>query len=270
MLESQIEYIRSITDFTPEAAIVLGSGLGSFADIIDIKAIIDYKDIPDFPVSTAPSHKGRFIFGYIGKIKVIIMQGRVHYYEGYSEKEIVKPIILMKMLGAEILFLTNAAGGINKSFKTGDLMLIEDHISSFLPSPLRGKNDDRLGTRFPDMSDVYSKRLRKIIKNTALESKIPLKQGVYIQLPGPAFETKAEVRMCSILGADAVGMSTAIEAQAAKHCGFEICAVSLITNLACGLTDKPISSDEVTQAAANAAELFKKLIIKSIERICNE
>jgi len=269
MLEKQIEYIRSITDFIPDAAIVLGSGLGDFANEADIEAIINYEDIPGFPVSTAPSHKGRLIFGYIAGVKAVIMQGRVHYYEGYSPKEIANPVILMRKLGAKILFLTNAAGGINKTFKTGDLMLIEDHISSFVPSPLTGKNDDRLGPRFPDMSDVYSKRLRKIIKTTAAENGIPLKEGVYIQLPGPAFETKAEIRMCSILGADAVGMSTAAEAQAAKHCGFEVCAVSLITNLACGLTDKPISGEEVTQTAEQAAVLFKKLIIKSTERICN-
>lgn len=270
MIEKQIEYIRSITDFKPEIALVLGSGLGNLAEKVDAKAIINYSDIPDFPVSTAPLHKGRFIFGNIGNAKAVIMQGRVHLYEGYSPKQIANPIILMKKLGAKVLFLTNASGGINKSFKIGDLMLIEDHISSFVPSPLTGENDSSIGIRFPDMSDVYSKRLQKIIKNTAYENKISLKKGVYIQLPGPAFETKAEIKMCSILGADAVGMSTAIEAQAAKHCGFQICGVSLITNLACGLMDKPITSEEVTEAANNAAPKFEKLITKSIERICNE
>lgn len=270
MIEKQIKYIREITDFKPKIALVLGSGLGELADEIDAEAIINYNDIPGFPVSTAPSHKGRFIFGKIGNVKAVIMQGRVHLYEGYSAKEIANPVILMKKLGAKTLFLTNAAGGINKDFHIGDLMLIEDHISSFVPSALIGKNDDTLGVRFPDMSDVYSKRLQKIIKNTAYENEIPLKNGVYIQLSGPAFETKAEIRMCSILGADAVGMSTAIEAQAAKHCGFEVCGISLITNLACGLMDKAITSEEVNEAAANAAPYFKKLITKSIERICNE
>lgn len=270
MLEKQFEYIRQITDFEPEIALVLGSGLGSLADEIKTEATVNYSDIPDFPVSTAPSHKGRFVFGYIGNVKAVIMQGRVHLYEGYSAKEITMPIRLMRKLGAKVLFLTNASGGINKDFGIGDLMLIEDHISSFVPSPLIGKNDDSIGARFPDMSDVYSKRLQKIIKKTAFNCNIPLKSGVYIQLTGPAFETKAEIKMCSILGADAVGMSTAIEAQAAKHCGFEVCGISLITNLACGLLGKPITSEEVTDAAEKSAPYFKELIIKSIEGICNE
>lgn len=270
MLEKQLNYIRSITDFEPEVALVLGSGLGSLADEIETKAIINYNDIPDFPVSTAPFHKGRFVFGYIGNVKAVIMQGRVHLYEGYSPSQIALPIRLMRKLGAKILFLTNASGGINKNFHIGDLMLIEDHISSFVPSPLIGKNDDSIGVRFPDMSDVYSKRLQKIISSSAFEYKIPLKKGVYIQLTGPAFETKAEIKMCGILGADAVGMSTAIEAQAGKHCGFEVCGISLITNLACGLLDRPITSEEVAESAEKSAPYFKKLITKSIERICNE
>lgn len=270
MLEKQLEYIRSITDFEPEIALVLGSGLGSLADEIETAATVNYSDIPDFPVSTAPSHKGRFVFGYIGAIKAVIMQGRVHLYEGYNAKEIAMPIRLMRQLGAKVLFLTNAAGGINKNLSIGDLMLIEDHISSFVPSPLIGRNDNNIGVRFPDMSNVYSKRLQKIIKATAFDCNIPLTSGVYIQLTGPAFETKAEIKMCSILGADAVGMSTAIEAQAGRHCGFEVCGISLITNLACGLLDKPITSDEVAEAANKAAPYFKELITKSIERICNE
>ncbi len=270
MIEKQIEYIRSITDFVPDIAIVLGSGLGELAEEIDIKHIIPYNIIPGFPVSTAPSHKGRFVFGNIEGSKAVIMQGRVHLYEGYSAKEIANPIVLMRKLGAKSLLLTNACGGINKSFSIGDLMLIEDHISSFVPSPLTGKNDDSIGVRFPDMSDVYSKRLQRIIKETAAENGIKLQKGVYIQLQGPAFETKAEIKMCSILGADAVGMSTAIEAQAGRHCGFEVCGISLITNLACGLMDKPITSEEVTESAAKAAPYFKTLIKKSTERICNE
>lgn len=267
MLDKQIESIRSITDFQPEIALVLGSGLGSLADEIEAEAIINYKDIPDFPVSTAPSHKGRFIFGKINSVPAVVMQGRVHLYEGYSPKQIANPILLMRKLGAKTLFLTNAAGGINKDFHIGDFMLIEDHISSFVPSSLTGKNDDSIGVRFPDMSDVYSKRLQQVIKETAYENNISLKKGVYIQLPGPAFETKAEIKMCGILGADAVGMSTAIEAQAGKHCGFDVCGISLITNLACGLMDQPITSQEVTQAANNAAPYFKKLITETIGRI---
>lgn len=269
MLEKQLEYIRGITDFEPQTAIVLGSGLGSLADDIEAVAKINYSDIPDFPVSTAPTHLGRFVFGYIGTAKVAIMQGRIHLYEGYSPSQAVMPIRLLRKMGAEILFLTNACGGINKELSVGDLMLIEDHISSFVPSPLIGANDDGLGPRFPDMSDVYSKRLRRIITQTALDNGIALKKGVYIQLTGPAFETKAEIKMCSALGADAVGMSTAIEAQAGKHCGFEVCGISCITNLACGVLDKPITADEVSKTAKETMPKFKMLIKESVERMAN-
>ena len=269
MADKQLKYIKSITDFEPEVALVLGSGLGALADEIDIEAVVDYRDIPGFPVSTAPSHKGRFVFGYIGGVRAVIMQGRVHLYEGYTAKQVAEPICLMRKMGAKTLFLTNASGGINRDFSIGDFMIIEDHISSFVPSPLIGKNDNSIGVRFPDMSEVYSKRLNKIIAETALENGIDIKKGVYIQLTGPAFETKAEIKMCSVLGADAVGMSTAIEAQAAKHCGFEVCAVSCITNLACGIMDKPISGEEVTETANRVAPQFKTLIKKSIERFVN-
>jgi len=265
MLDTQMEYVRGITDFCPDTALVLGSGLGELAEEIDIKSVINYSDIPDFPVSTAPSHKGKFIFGYLGSAKVVIMQGRVHLYEGYTAKQIANPVYLMKKLGAKTLFLTNAAGGINRDFSIGDFMIIEDHISSFVPSPLIGKNDEKSGPRFPDMSEVYSKRLNKIITKTAIDNGIDIKKGVYLQLSGPAFETRAEIKMCAALGADAVGMSTAIEAQAAKHCGFEVCGISCITNLACGVLDKPISSEEVTETAAKVAPDFKKLLKKSIE-----
>lgn len=270
MLNNQLEYIRSQTDFMPEIAIVLGSGLGSFAEEIKIEVSIDYKDIPDFPISTAPSHRGRFVFGTIGNTKVVCMEGRVHLYEGYSAKQAVNPIFLMRKLGAEILLLTNAGGGINKHFKIGDFMVIEDHISSFVPSPLIGKNDEALGPRFPDMSEVYSKRLTNKIIKAALKNNIDIKKGVYIQLTGPAFETKSEIKMCSALGADAVGMSTAIEAQAGKYCGFEVCAVSCITNLACGLLDKPITSKEVSETAARVEKEFKTLLRNMIENFKNE
>ena len=269
MADKQLKYIKSITDFEPEVALVLGSGLGALADEIDIEAVVDYRDIPGFPVSSAPSHKGRFVFGYIGGVRAVIMQGRVHLYEGYTAKQIAEPIRLMRKMGAKTLFLTNASGGINRNFSIGDFMIIEDHISSLVPSPLIGKNDNSIGVRFPDMSEVYSKRLNKIIAETALENGIDIKKGVYIQLTGPAFETKAEIKMCSVLGADTVGMSTAIEAQAAKHCGFEVCAVSCITNLACGIMDKPISGEEVTETANRVAPQFKTLIKKSIERFVN-
>lgn len=264
MLEKQFEYIKSKTDFVPDIALVLGSGLGELAEETDIVNIINYNDIPDFPFSTAPSHKGRFVFGNIGNKRVAIMQGRVHLYEGYSAYEVVKPIRLLRMLGCKTLFLTNAAGGINRSFNIGDLMIINDHISSFVPSPLIGKNDDSLGLRFPDMSEVYSKRLNNIIKQTADEEGIDIKSGTYLQFSGPNFETPAEIKMAEIIGADAVGMSTTIEAQAAKHCGMEICGISVITNLACGISETPITSEEVNETANRIAPIFKNIIKKSI------
>lgn len=263
MLKKQLEFIRSKTDFTPEIAVILGSGLGALADEIETQCIIDYKNIPDFPVSTAPGHKGRFVFGRIENKNVVIMQGRIHLYEGYSPQQIVNPIRLMRLMGAEILFLTNAAGGISSDFHIGDLMVIDDHISSFVESPLVGKNDDEIGLRFPDMSEVYSKRLRDIIKRTAKEEGTEVKSGVYLQFRGPNFETPAEIRMAKTIGADAVGMSTAIEAQAAKHCGFEVCGISVITNLACGISKTPITSEEVTETANRITPIFKNLIKKS-------
>lgn len=263
MLKKQLEFIRSKTDFTPEIAVILGSGLGALADEIETQCIIDYKDIPDFPVSTAPGHKGRFVFGRLENKNVVIMQGRIHLYEGYSPQQIANPIRLMRLMGAEILFLTNAAGGISSDFHIGDLMVINDHISSFVESPLVGKNDDEIGLRFPDMSEVYSKRLRDIIKRTAKEEGTEVKSGVYLQFRGPNFETPAEIKMAKTIGADAVGMSTAIEAQAAKHCGFEVCGISVITNLACGISKTPITSEEVTETANRITPIFKNLIKKS-------
>ncbi|MGN0522629.1 MAG: purine-nucleoside phosphorylase [Eubacterium sp.] len=265
MIDKQLEFIKGITDFKPQIALVLGSGLGALADEIDIECTIDYKDIPSFPVSTAPTHKGRFVFGKAGDKNVVIMQGRVHLYEGYTPNQVANPIRLMRKMGAEILVLTNAAGGINRNFSCGDFMIIKDHISSFVPSCLIGKNDDNLGVRFPDMGEVYSKRLNEIIENTAIKNGIAVKGGTYIQFTGPNFETPAEIKMAEAIGADAVGMSTAIEAQAAKHCGFEVCAISVISNLACGISDAPITSKEVQETADRVAPLFKTLVKESIK-----
>lgn len=267
MLDKQIEAVRKITDFLPESAVVLGSGLGALADSFDIKAIVPYSEIPDLPISTAPSHKGQFIFGTLDNKKIVLMQGRVHLYEGYTAQQAVMPIRLMRMLGAEKLILTNAAGGINKDLAVGDFMLITDHISFFADSPLIGKNNDELGTRFPDMSNAYDKELQKAVTSAAMQNNINLKKGVYAQLKGPQFETPAEIKAMSLLGADAVGMSTAIEAIAANHCGFRVCAISLITNLACGILDKPLSGEEVGETAAKAAVDFEKLIKGTIKAI---
>ena len=264
MLEKQIEYIKSITDFKPEILIVIGSGLSALGDEIENARIIDYKDIPDFPVSTAPSHIGRFVFGMLGGKKVAVMQGRVHLYEGYTPQEVVMPLRLIRLLGANKLILTNAAGAINNTYNVGELMAICDHISLFVESALMGKNEDTLGVRFPDMSEIYSKRLTNILHETADEIGVKLNDGVYVQLNGPQFESPAEIRMLAKLGADAVGMSTVIEAQAARHCGFEVCAISVLSNMACGISDKPITSEEVNEAGKKTAPLFKELIKKSI------
>ncbi len=267
MLKKQLEYIRSKTDFVPETAIVLGSGLGALADKIKTVATIDYSEIEDFPVSTAPSHRGRFVFGEIEEKKVVLMQGRFHLYEGYSPKQVVMPIRLMRLLGAKNLILTNAAGGINKDFHPGDFMMISDHISCFVPSPLIGKNIDFLGTRFPDMSNAYDKEIQKAIKSAAFENGISLQNGVYAQLSGPQFETPAEIKMLSAIGADAVGMSTVVETIAAVHCGFKVGGISLITNYACGICDKVLSGEEVVETANRVAPHFETLIKETVKRI---
>lgn len=256
--------VREKVDFKPRVALVLGSGLGNYGEQIRISQVLDYHEIEGFPVSTVPGHKGRFLFGYVDDVPVVAMQGRVHYYEGYTMTDVVLPIRLMKLLGAGILFLTNAAGGVNPEFSAGDFMLIKDQIASFVPSPLIGANLEELGPRFCDMSEVYDKDLQEIIRKTAKELGIPLQEGVYIQLTGPNFETPAEVKMCRTLGADAVGMSTACEGIAANHMGMKICGISCISNLACGLTDQPLSHQEVQETADRVAPLFEKLVTASI------
>lgn len=259
--------VKKTIDFQPKVALVLGSGLGDYVKEVKVTATLDYSDIDGFPVSTVPGHKGRFVFGHVKKVPVVVMQGRVHYYEGYSMTDVVLPIRLMRMMGAEVLFLTNAAGGVNENFHAGELMLIKDQISSFVPSPLVGPNLDKLGVRFPDMSEIYDKELRRLIKKTAKEMEIPLEKGVYLQLTGPAYESPAEIRMCRLLGADAVGMSTACEAVAANHMGMRVCGISFISNLACGMTDQPLSHKEVQEAADRVAPLFEKLVTGSIAAI---
>ena len=269
-LEKCYESFKSKIDFKPSVALILGSGLGALADEIDVKAVLDYSEIEGFPMSTVPGHKGRFVFGYIENVPVVIMQGRVHYYEGYSMQDVVLPTRLMRKMGAEVLFLTNASGAANPTFSAGDFMLITDQIANFIPSPLIGVNFGSLGTRFPDMSEIYSKQLRFIIKETAENIGIKLQEGIYIQLTGPNFESPAEVRMCRLLGADAIGMSTACEAIAANHAGMKICGISCIANLGCGLTDNPLTHAEVMEAADKAAPLFKKLIKASIVNIAKQ
>ena len=262
-----LESVRKHTDFCPEVALVLGSGLGDYADSIQVETEISYSEIGEFPVSTVPGHDGRFIFGYVNKVPVVCMKGRVHYYEGYPISDVVLPVRLMKLMGAKTLFLTNASGGVNPDFKAGDLMLIRDHIACFVPSPLMGPNEETLGVRFPDMSEVYDKDLQDIIRDCAKEAGISLREGVYLQLTGPAYESPAEVRMVSRLGADAVRMSTAVEAVAANHMGMKICGISCVCNPAAGLSPTPLSHEEVQEAANKTAPLFKKLVTAAITRM---
>ncbi|MCI8634189.1 MAG: purine-nucleoside phosphorylase [Eubacterium sp.] len=260
------ESVREKINFKPKVALVLGSGLGDFAKKIKVEAELDYHEIEGFPVSTVAGHKGRFVFGFVGEIPVVCMQGRVHYYEGYTMTDVVLPIRLMKCMGAEILFLTNAAGGIAQGMRAGDLMMITGQISSFVPSPLIGENIEELGTRFPDMSGIYDKELQKMICKAAMDFEIELKQGVYLQTTGPQYESPEEIALFRTLGADAVGMSTACEAIAARHMGMRVAGISCISNLAAGISPEPLSHEDVKKAADLAAPRFQKLVYETIRR----
>lgn len=266
-LQNCLASIREKTNFRPEIAVILGSGLGDYAEHIEVETIISYKEIADFPTSTVIGHKGRFVFGYVNKVPVVIMQGRVHYYEGYPMSDVVLPVRLMRMMGAEKLVITNAAGGVNFDFKPGDFMMIKDQITTAVPSPLIGENIEELGPRFPDMSEVYSLRMQDIIRKEAEKLKIDLKEGVYVQFTGPAYETPAEIRMCRNWGGDAVGMSTACEATAAKHAGFEICGISCITNLAAGMSKEHLNHKDVQESADRVAVQFQKLLTAVLTNI---
>ena len=256
--------VRQKIDFQPEAAVILGSGLGDYADGIKIAGTVEYTDIEGFPVSTVKGHKGRFVFGYVGETPVVIMQGRVHYYEGYPMQEVVLPTRLMGLLGAKKLLLTDAAGGINETFQPGGFMMITDHITTAVPSPLIGPNIEELGTRFPDMSEVYSMRLRNVIRDCAKACSIDIKEGVYVQFTGPSYETPAEIRMAKAWGGDAVGMSTACEAMAARHMGLEVCGISCITNMAAGISRQQLNHQEVQETADRVSKSFKELVTRVV------
>ncbi len=262
-----LEQIRSKTDFKPKVALVLGSGLGDFVDGLDIVSTVNYSDIEGFPVSTAPSHVGRFVFANIKGVKTVIMQGRIHYYEGYSMTDVVAPIRLLKMLGADILFLTNAAGSVDLALQVGDFMVIKDHISCLVPSPLRGENIAELGTRFSDMTTIYDADLQQIITEVGSAQQITTKSGVYLQTSGPNFETPTEIAMYRLWGVSAVGMSTTCEAMAANHMGMKICGVSCITNLGAGISNQKLTAEEVAETTARVADQFKALISLSIEKM---
>lgn len=263
-LTTCLRSVREKIDFKPEVAVVLGSGLGDYVQQVRIEQTMDYVQIKGFPVSTVKGHKGRFVFGYVKEVPVVIMQGRVHYYEGYPMSEVVLPTRLMGMLGAEKILLTNAAGGVNPSFQPGDFMMITDHITTGIPSPLIGPNIDELGTRFPDMSEVYSRRLQDVIRTCAKEGGIDLKEGVYVQFSGPNYETPAEIRLARTWGADAVGMSTACEAVAARHMGLAVCGISCITNMAAGLSKEKLSHAEVQETADRVAASFQELVTRIV------
>lgn len=259
--------VNEMTEFKPQIALVLGSGLGDYAEKIKIETVIDYHEIKGFPVSTVQGHKGRFVLGYVEDIPVMIMEGRVHYYEGYSMSDVVLPIRLMKMMGAEILFLTNASGGIHRGFEAGDFMMITDQIASFVPSPLIGPNIEEFGERFPDMSHIYDEDLQQVIRKAACELDLPIKEGIYIQMPGPNYESPEEIAMCRGMGADAVGMSTACEAVAANHMGMKIVGISCISNLAAGISPHPLTEEEVIEAGKMVERDFSALVTKSITKI---
>ena len=266
-LEKCYEYYRSVTDFAPKVGLILGSGLGGYAKNMTVVKEIPYGDIPGFPVSTVQGHDGRFMLGYIGDVPAVVMKGRVHYYEGYPMEDVVLPTRLMKRMGIEVLFLTNAAGGINRGFRVGDFMMITDQISSFVPSPLIGENVSELGDRFPDMTHGYDEEVRGWIEETAREEDIPLQKGVYLQTTGPNFESPAEIRMYGLLGADAVGMSTACEAIAARHAGVRVCGISCISNMASGISEEELSHLDVQSVADQRSGEFERLVTKSIEKI---
>lgn len=266
-LQRCFKSVKEKIAFEPKIGLILGSGLGDYADQIEIVETLNYSEIEDFPSSTVVGHKGRFVFGYVDKVPVVIMQGRVHYYEGYPMTDVVLPIRLMGLLGVETVLLTNAAGGVNFEFHPGDFMLITDHITTMIPSPLIGENMEELGPRFPDMSEVYDQELNRKIIDAAKSLNIDLKQGIYMQFTGPAYETPVEIRMCRTLGGDAAGMSTACEAVAAHHMGIKVCGISCITNLAAGMSKEKLSHTEVQETADRVADEFKKLVTKVVVEI---
>lgn len=266
-LAQSVDFIKSKLSIEPEIGIVLGSGLNHMAEEIEAPVFIDYRDIPNFVTSTAPGHRGRFVAGKLEGKPVICMQGRLHYYEGHSLKDVTYPIRVMKMLGVKNLILTNASGGVNKSFNVGDLMLIDDHINFLGNNPLIGKNFEELGPRFCDMSYVYTPMLKEIAFEASRETGIELKRGTYLANTGPSFETPAEIRAYRTLGADAVGMSTVPEVIVAAHSKLNVLAISLITNMAAGILDQPLTEEEVMEIGSLRGKDFQRLIKKIVKKI---
>jgi purine-nucleoside phosphorylase len=266
-ITNAVNFLKTKYNQTPVLGLILGSGLGVLADEIETPVKIPYGDIPDFPVSTVEGHAGQLVFGRLEGIEVVAMQGRFHYYEGYSFDKVTFPVRVMKGLGVETLIVTNAAGGINENFSPGDLMLISDHINNMGSNPLIGSNDDRLGPRFPDMSEAYSRELRKLAKETASRLNIKVKEGVYAAFTGPTYETPAEIRAFRILGADAVGMSTVPEVIVARHSDIKVLGISCITNMAAGILDQPLTHHEVIETTERVKAnflLYVKQLVKTI------
>ena len=262
-----VEQIKEKTDFIPEAAVVLGSGLGHFVDSMEVKAEIPYEDIDGFPVSTVAGHQGKLVFGKIGGRNIAAMQGRVHYYEGYDVHDVVIPIRVLKLLGANTAVFTNAVGAINADYRPGDFVVLSDHISSFMPSPLVGENISQLGERFTPVTDLYDRDMRELALSIGQEKDIRVHSGVFLQVTGPQYETPAEIHMFRMLGADTVGMSTAIEATAAKHMGMRVCAINCVTNMAAGINNSVPSHEEVTATANKAGKDFSILLKELITRM---
>ena len=266
-INSAYDYLSNNVKARPQVCIVLGSGLGSYADTIEEAEIIEYKDIPGFPVSTVPGHAGRLIFGKKHGVNIACMQGRFHCYEGYSAAETVIPLRSLIKLGIKKLLITNAAGGINMDFEPGDIMIIKDHINFTFLNPLEGPNLDEFGPRFPDMSYAYDKKLIEALKDAAKDSGIEVRSGVYMMFKGPSFETPTEIKAARLLGADAAGMSSVPEILAATHAGVASCAMSCITNMAAGILDQPLTHEEVMETGKTAAHNIKTLIDGFLKRI---
>jgi purine-nucleoside phosphorylase len=257
----------SKTALKPDLGIILGSGLGALGNRLEDACIIPYSEIPHFVSSTAPGHEGRIVIGKLGGKKILCMQGRFHYYEGYTMRQVTYPVRVMKAMGIGTLILTNSCGGLNPAFAPGDLMLITDHINFMGANPLTGPNEDAFGVRFPDMTRVYSRELAALAKATAKDLAVTLHEGVYLGYGGPSFETPAEIKMFQTLGAGVVGMSTVPEAIVASHCRMELLAISCVTNLASGILDVPLTGEEVIEVANQAGKKFTGLLAEIIKRL---
>jgi len=266
--QESADYIKEkIGDFIPKVAMVLGSGLGFLGDVVESPTAIPYGEIPHFKASTAPGHAGRLVFGTLAGRNVAVMQGRMHHYEGYDYDEVSYAVRVLRLLGCDTLIVTNAAGCVRTDWQAGDLMLITDHIKMFSESPLRGANLPEFGVRFPDASHLYTVRLQETARRAAAELSIPLREGVYFYCYGPQYETPAEIRAVRALGGDAVGMSTAPEVITANHCGMEVLGFTLLSNMAAGILDQPLSEQEVLDAAAAAKDKFSRLVLACLEKL---